>query len=230
MENLVSVPGDWYLTTYGAFMSLWKGFFTFMPKLLGSLLVFSIGWIFAKAVGRLTKEILKKLKINTYFEKAGWSDAFKKAKLDVDISEFFGAIVKWILVIVALLASVEILGFLQFAVFLTKILSFVPNVLISVLMLTVAVVVADIFEKIIVATIEKAKIGNSKIVGMLAKWAIMTFTFLAVLVQLGIAKQMVLTLFSGVIALFVISFGLAFGLGGKDIASETLRELKDKLR
>jgi len=230
MENLVSIPTEWYLTTYGAFTDLWKGLFVFLPKFFGALLIFLVGWIFASAVGRLVKEILKKLKFNELLKKAGWSEAFKKADLEVDASEFLGAIVKWVLVIVVLLASVEILGFLQFAVFLTKILSFVPNVLVSVLMLMVAAVLADIFEKIVVAAIEKANVSSSRAIGLLSKWAIMVFAVLAVLVQLGIAREMILTLFTGIIALLVISFGLAFGLGGKDIASEILRDLKSKLK
>ena len=230
MENFVRIPTQWYLTTYGAFTDLWKGFVAFLPKFFGALLVFFVGWIFASAVGKLVKEVLKRFKFNEFFRKAGWVEAFKKADLDVDVSEFLGAVVKWVLVIVVLLASVEILGFLQFAVFLTKILSFVPSVLISVLMLIVAAILADIFEKIVVATIERAKISYSKVIGLLAKWAIMIFGILAALVQLGIARQMILTLFTGIVALLVISLGLAFGLGGKDIASEALRDLKDKLK
>ncbi len=230
MENLVRVPTEWYLTTYSVFTDLWKGFFAFMPKFFGAFLVFFVGWVFASAVGKLVKQVLKRLKLNQFLEKAGWEEAFKKADLDVDVSEFLGAIVKWVLVIVVLLASVEILGFLQFAVFLSKILSFVPNVLVAVLMLMVSAVLADIFEKIVVAAIEKASIGSAKAIGLLAKWAIMIFAILAALVQLGIARQMILTLFTGIIALLVISLGLAFGLGGKDIASETLRDLKNKLK
>jgi hypothetical protein len=37
-------------------------------------------------------------------------------------------------------------------------------------------------------------------------------------------------LFSGFVAMLVISLGLAFGLGGKDVAAEILQDLKKKLK
>jgi len=41
---------------------------------------------------------------------------------------------------------------------------------------------------------------------------------------------MVQALFTGLVAFFVISFGLAFGLGGKDVAAEILQDWRRKLK
>lgn len=202
----------------------------FIPRLLGTLIVFLVGWVISSGAGRLVIELLKRLKFNEIFERTGWGEAFRKAELKVNLSEFFGAIVKWILVFVFLLAAVEILGFLQFAVFLTKILGFLPNVVVAALIFVVATILADILQKITVASVERAEIGYSKLAGFLVRWAIFGFAMLAILVQLGIAKELITILFRGIVALLVISFGLAFGLGGKDVATEVLRELRHKLR
>jgi len=223
-------PLEWYSVTYDALLNLWKGLLLFIPKSLGASTVFLIGWAFAAGAGKAVSEILNKLRFNEIFEKAGWTEAFRRAELKVNPSEFSGVIVKWVLVFVFLLAAVEILGFLQFAVFLTKVLGFLPNVIIAVLIFVVATILADISQKITVASIEKAGVGYSRFLGLLVKWAILGFALLAILVQLGIAKELIVILFRGIIALFVISFGLAFGLGGKDLAAEILRELKDRLK
>jgi len=221
---------EWYSITYEALLGLWKGFLIFIPKVLGALIIFLLGWVFATGIGRLVTEILKRLRFNEIVEKTGWTEAFKRAKLEVSLSEFLGAIIKWILVLVFLLAAVEILGLLQFAVFLTKVLGFLPNVAVSVLIFVVAIILADILEKVTVASVERVKIGYAKLAGVLVKWAILGFAILAILLQLGIAAPLVHTLFTGIVALFVISFGLAFGLGGKEIAAEILKELREKLR
>lgn len=223
-------PFEWYSITYEALLGLWKGFLMSVPKIVGALIVFLVGWIFAAGVGRLVTDILNRLKVNEIFERTGWGEAFRKAELRINLSEFFGSIVKWALVFVFLLAVVQILGFLAFAVFLTKILGFVPNVIVAVLIFVVAAILADILQKITVASIEKAGVEYAKPVGLMVRWAIFGFALLAILVQLGIAKELIIILFQGIVAFFVISFGLAFGLGGKDVAADILRELREKLR
>jgi hypothetical protein len=62
------------------------------------------------------------------------------------------------------------------------------------------------------------------------RWAIWIFAILAILLQLGVAAPLVETLFTGLVAMLVISMGLAFGLAGKDVAGDMLEELKRKLR
>lgn len=223
-------PLEWYSATYEALFSLWRGFLLSVPKILGALIVLLIGWVFSAGVGRLITDILDKLKVNQVFERTGWGEAFRKAGLKVNLSEFLGAIVKWILVFVFLLAVVQILGYIEFAVFLAGILSFLPNVIVAALIFVVAIILSDIVQKITVASIEKTGIGYGKAAGLMVRWAIFGFAFLAILVQLGIAKELILILFQGIVAFIVISLGLAFGLGGKDVAAEILRELKEKLR
>jgi hypothetical protein len=41
--------------------------------------------------------------------------------------------------------------------------------------------------------------------------------------QIGIAADLVNTLFIGVVGAFALAFGLAFGLGGRDVAAELTR-------
>jgi hypothetical protein len=222
--------GDWYLVTISALFDLWQGFLGFIPALIGAIIIFLIGWFVALGVGKLVTEILSRLKFNTLFEKTDWQKAFSKAKLDVNPAEFLGAIVKWILVVVFLLAAVEILGLPQFTAFLGGIVSYLPNVFVASLIFIVAVIAADISEKIVVAGIEKMKVEHSALAGTIVKWAIWVFSILAILYQLGVVRPMVQTLFSGIVAFFVIAFGLAFGLGGKDVAAEILQDVKAKLK
>ena len=221
---------NWSSVTIDALFELWLGFLIFIPSLIVAIIVFVIGWFIALGAGKLVTEILSRLKFNDLFEKTDWQRAFAKAKLTVNPAEFLGAIVKWILVIVSLLVAVEILGLPQFADFLQGIIQYLPNVFVAALIFVIAIIVADIAEKIIVAGIEKAKISHSALVGTAAKWAIWIFAILTILYQLGVARVMVQTLFSGIVAFFVIAFGLAFGLGGRDVAAEILQDLKNKLK
>jgi len=124
---------DWVSVTLQALQHLWQAFLSFMPILLGAIIVFVIGWFIAVGIGKIVTEILKKVKFNQIFEKGNWDEALAKADIKVDASGFIGAIVKWVLVIVFLLAAVDILGFVQFAGFLSSVLGYLPNVILAAL-------------------------------------------------------------------------------------------------
>ncbi len=193
-------------------------------------MVLIVGWFVAVGVGKVVAELLKRVKFNQLFEKGVWKDALVKAELKVDASVFAGAICKWILVVVFLMASVEILGLRQFASFLSSILDYIPNVFVAVLIFVVTVIIADIAEKLIRAGIESTKVGYGHLAGSIAKWSIWVFALLAILIQLGVATFLLQTLFTGFVVMLAIAGGLAFGLGGKDVAAEMLQCLKKKLK
>ena len=210
--------------------SFWNSLLHYTFLVLVALVVFVIGWVISCAVGKLTASILKGLRFNRLFETKGWKDALEKADIKVDASEFIGAIFKWILVIVSLDVSVGVLRWTEFTTILKGIIGYLPNVIVAVLIFVVTVVVADIVDKLVRAGIGGIKIGYAKLAGTITKWAIWIFAIFAILIQLKIAKDLLLTLFQGLVALIVIAGGIAFGLGGKDVATELLQDLKEKFK
>lgn len=221
---------DWYAVTLNALFDLWESFLNFIPELFGAVVVFTIGWLISAGVGKLVADILKRLRFNQIFERGHWKSALDKAEIKVDPAGFIGSIVKWVLVIVFLLAAVEILGLTQFAIFLQSVLAYLPNVIVAALIFAVAVIIADIVEKLLRAAVESAQFPHGGIVGAVVKWSIWTFAIIAMLTQLGVATDLLQTLFTGLVALFVIAGGIAFGLGGKDTAAMILQDINRKLR
>jgi hypothetical protein len=217
-------------STIEALSTLWGQTLIFLPKLIFGIVIFIVGWFIAVGIGALIAQVLTKLKFNSISDKGGWKNALDKAEITVNPSEFIGGIVKWILVITFLTWSVEILGSNQFAQFLGDVLAYLPNVIVAALIFVVTVVLVDIVEKIVKATVEKSKVGYSQMASSIVKWAIWTFAILAILEQLGIARPFMQIIFSGLVAMLAISFGLAFGLGGKETAADILGGLKKKLK
>lgn len=220
---------SWYFITKDVLIRFWQGFLNFIPRLIGSTIVFIIGWFVSVWIGKLTAEILKRLMFDKIFESKGWKDALSKADIDISPSEFIGAIVKWVLIIVSLLAAVDILGWYQFSIVLGKIVAYLPNVIAAALIFVVTVILADIIAKIVKAGVKGMNISYARLTGEAAKWIIWIFGIFAILVQLGIASSLLLILFRGLVYFFVIAGGLAFGLGGKDVAARILEDLKNRL-
>ena len=218
---------NWLTITTNALLGLWQMLLNYIPMLIGAIVVFVIGWFISLFAGKIVTEILKRLKFDQLFEKGGWKAALAKADIKVDPSGFIGAIVKWILVIVFLMAMVDILGVGQLAGFLGKILGYLPNVIAAAAIFVVTVIVVDIVEKLVRVTVESIKVGYGQVISVVVKWSIWIVAILSILTQLKFeAVDWVIDL----VKICVAGAALAFGLGGKEIAAEILQDLKKKLK
>jgi len=220
---------DWSIITLSTLQNMWGNFLNFLPAFLLAIIVFIIGWFIAIAIGQLIAQILFRLKFDNLFKKTGWENALAKAELKVSPSEFVGAIFKWILVIVFLMISADILGWTSFAVLLQKIINWIPDLIIAIAILVVAIIIADILEKIIRASVKKIEVKYVTVLGTAVRWAIYIFAIFAVLLQIGVATSIINSLVMGFIFMISLAFGLAFGLGGKDAAAQFIEDLKEKL-
>jgi hypothetical protein len=223
--------------TYADWLSVVQPFLqqliTFIANLIVALVVFIIGYLISVGIGRLITEILKSVKFNKLFEKEGWKRALQRANVDVNPSEFIGAIFKWVFVIISLLIAVDILHLTAFAGFLTQVLYYLPNVIVAVLVFVVAIVISDIVEKVVRASVERLKVGYGFIAASIVKWAIWVFTFFLILDQLLPASALVKTLYSsivyGIVGALALGVGLAIGLGGKETASKVIADMYKKM-
>lgn len=221
------------LRTYESLVEIWPGLISgiidAIITLVFALIVLFVGWLIALGIGQLITRILNVIKLNQYIERAGIKEALEKAELKVDTAAFLGTIFKWIVFVIVLSVVAEILGLVQFAGLLQSILGYLPNVVVAVLVFVVAVIIAEILEKIVRAVVEGVKVGYGSVVGAIIKWAIWIFAILLILDQLGIGSDLIRILFAGIVAMIAIAGGVAFGLGGKDVAGEILRDLKKKI-
>ncbi len=208
--------------------NLWQGFVMFLPTLIGAIVIFFVGLIVAAGLGKIVEKLVNALRLNRLLEQLGLSKVLERADLRLNSGRFVGLLVQWFFVIVTLLAISDILSLNAFSDFLTQVLLYVPNVVIAVLIMLAGVVVASFGAKLIRASVLAARLHSAHFLGALTKWAVLVFAFLAALSQLGIAGALVNTLIMGFVAMLAIAGGLAFGLGGKDVAAAWLEKLREE--
>lgn len=217
-----------FIQTWGgvfsdSLLNLWAGFISFVPSLLGAIILFIIGWVVGSIIGKAVAQVIDALKLNKLFESAGATDLMNRAGLKLNVGGFIGGLVKWFIIIVFLMASLEIMGLTQVNDFLREaVLYYLPKVIIASLVLIIATVIADTMQKLVQASAQAANVRGARMVGSVVKYAIWTFAFIIALSELGIASAFMQILFTGLVAALAIGFGLAFGLGGKEAASRAV--------
>lgn len=221
---------DWSLSVIQPFL---QQFIFFIANLVLAIIVFLVGYLISVGIGKLITEILKSIKFNKLFEKEGWRKSLQRANVDVNPSEFIGAIFKWVFVIVSLLVAVDVLKLTAFAGFLTSVINYLPNVIVAVLVFVVAIIISDIVEKIVRVGVERLKVGYGYVAASIVKWAIWIFTFFLILDQLLPASLLVKTLYTsivyGIVGAVALGVALAIGLGGKDVAGKVIADMYRKI-
>jgi hypothetical protein len=221
---------NWGVVFTSSLQEIWYGVSSFVPTLIIAIIVFAIGWVLASLIEKVVESIFMSLKVDNALKSAGLEDVMKRTGHPLNSGLFVGSLVKWFVIIVFLIASFDILGLTQVNTFLRDVvLSYLPQVIVAVLILMVAVMIAETMQKIVAASARAAHIKSAHLLGVITRWAIWIFAILTALFQLGIAPALIQTVVMGVIAGGALAFGLAFGLGGKDWAAGVLERTMHKL-
>lgn len=221
---------NWTSAVVNSLQNLWAGVVGVFANLLGALLVLIVGLIVAGGLGALVERLVNLVKLDKLLSSLGLNEYFERAGLTINTGKFFGKLVYWFLVLVFLLAATDILGFYSLSSFLKDALLYVPNVIVAALIMLASVVLANVLKKIVSASVKSARLGAAGFLGSLSWWSVIMFGFLASLMQLGIAVQIIQALVTGFVAMLAIAGGLAFGLGGKDYAASLINKMREHVQ
>lgn len=218
-ESLGTILGGVVITAATQFAS-------YFPKFLAGFIILAIGLLVASIVHRLVIEFFKLIQIEQWFEEA------KIAKAE-DIRVWpgiFSEFVRWSIIILFLIPAAEAWGIPRVTEVLNQVLFYIPNVFVAVFIGLVGMVIANILRDVVRHGTHGLGSTSSEALGAVANYAIIFFTALIILNQLGVAADLVRILFTGIVAMLALAGGLAFGLGGQDLAKDILRGIRDKLK
>lgn len=207
-----------------------ESFLENLPQFLWATMLFLVGLLISKWIGNSASRFLDKTHLNQALRRLNWEEGLAKIDIRLNAPKFFGELVRWFFMILFLMASAEIIGLPQFSQFLGEVIAYFPNIFIASLIFIIAVFLADFSQKIMIAVLEEEKITYSRFLGRVIRWIIWSLATLAILYQLQIVPTLILTIFIGFVGVIVITIGIAFGLGGKEIAARILKELEEKIR
>jgi len=202
----------------------------FIPKLVVALFAFIVLWIVAVMLGKLVEQIVRALKVDSLLEGLGAEEVLTRGGVKLNSGAFLGGLVRWFFIVLALLVAASILELSEVSVFLTSVITYIPNVAVAAIIIIAAAVLGDMAQRVSKASAHAARMPAASLIGAIAKWSIWIFGILAALFQLQIAVELLQTLVTAFVAMLALAGGLAFGLGGKEHASEFIEKLKREVR
>lgn len=201
-----------------------------LPNIVVAVLLVVLGWIVGAGLARVIAQLVGSLKIDEVLRGAGFDKVVERTGHRMQIGVFLGALVKWFIIAVFFVAALEVLNLTQVTTFLAQfVFTYLPQVIVAVLILLVAAVLADFVSNFVVSAAKAAEISSSYFVGSVARWAIWIIAILAALDQLSVASAFVQTLFTGIVISISLALGLAFGLGGQQAAARYIDRVSSEL-
>jgi len=203
----------------------WLKLVNFVPDFLMGLLVLAVGFALANILKKIVLTLINFFRVGAVLEK---TRLITKAQVRV-WSEILAEILRWTMVILFLTPTLEIWGLSKATGVINQFLFYLPNVIVAVIMGFVGSIVANLGSDLVKSSLKTVGSKSADTLAVFAKSAVIFFTILVIMNQLGVAQDLIRILFTGIVAMLAIAGGLAFGLGGKDIAREILKELKSKI-
>jgi len=202
-------------------------FVTYLPSFVGGLIVLAVGLIVAAIAYRVVVGILKAVRFESFLSRYGIS---KVEGRNVEWTQILAELARWTIIIVFLIPTLQTWKLDAVNSVLSRVLLYIPNVIVAVVLAIVGLVFAKLAYSIAYNTSRSLGKDNAHTVGLVARWSILTFVAFLVLHQLGVAQQLLQILFAGVVAMFALAGGLAFGLGGQGVAKGLLESVWEKFK
>lgn len=194
-----------------------------IPRIIGFLVILIIGWLIAGALAAGVAALLRAIKFNVMAQNAGIQGFINNMGLRTDASGFLANIVKWFVRLIVLVVAFDALGLPAVSQVLQQFLLWIPNLVVAVVVLVIAGLAANALSNLVRGATAQAGFDNPDLLATIARVAVWAFGIVVAVNQIGIAQELVNTLFMGFIGALALAAGLAFGLGGRDTAGQIVQ-------
>lgn len=194
----------------GGFERAWDSLVTFVPKLLGFLLIIGIGYFVAKAIEKVLDKLLERVGFDRLVERGGLRTALSRSKLDA--SSILARIVFYVAFLFVLQLAFGVFGPNPISDLIQGIIAFLPKLFVAILIVVITAAVATAAKTLIESVLGGLSYGRT--LALIASAAVWFVGVAAALNQIEIAPEIVNGLFYAMLALIVGVGIVAIGGGG----------------
>ena len=195
---------------------------SYLPSIIGALAVFILGLIVAKLLRGVTKKVLQSVGFTRLVERTHLDESLQKAGVKRDITGILATIVYWIVLLIFLSAVFETLRLEVVVKTFNQLIAYLPNLIIAVITVILALLVGRFVKRSILAGLEKLHIAYGNVVAMIAEGLVILLGASIAASQLGLDVTIITTnvtvIVIGVVTLLVV----ALGLGSRTVVSNII--------
>ena len=194
----------------------------FLPRLIGFLLILLVGYLIAKALQKVITIGLEKIGTDRALTSGASGTYVERVMPDASPSRVIGRVVFWFVLLGALSIAITSLGINALNDFLADVFGYLPNIVAAILIFVVASALAAWLGRTASSILGDTPTG--KLAATALPVLVMAIAVFMILNQLKIATDIVIITYAALMGAVALGMALAFGLGGRDVASRMLED------
>ncbi len=197
-------------------------FLSYIPQLIGAIVVLIVGYIVAKILQAVVSRILQAVGFDNLMERGGIKQFLDRAQTRETPATVLGKLVFWFVFIIAITMAADALGIQQVSEVLAQLIAYIPSIIAAILILVLAALLANFL-----AGIVRGATG-SELLSNIARYAIIIYAAFAAITELGIAVQLTAPTFLIVLGAVALAGAIAFGFGAQGVARDIVEKAYER--
>ena len=208
--------------------SFWTQLASFVPQLLAALVLLFVGWILANLARTGVIKLLDLLRFDSLAEKTGIEAFLKQGHLDISLGRLLANLVYWVIIFIVIVTVANSLGLHMVAELFNKIVFYIPNVIVAILVLVFGILIARIINRLVFAYLNNIGVQGALTISTLSEYAVIIFVVFVALEQLEIGTNLLTAAFQIGFGAIGLALALAFGLGGREWAAGVIKRMTER--
>ena len=200
----------------------------FIPNLVGCLVILFVGYLIARLVKAAVSKLLEAVGLDRALSGSQAGGYVERVSPGARPSRLVGLVAFWFIFIYAIAAAVGALKIPALTNFMANVQDYLPNVIAAVLILVVGVALAGAVGGLVDRLMGDT--AGGRMARAVSPTLILAIVVFMVLNQLKIAPAIVTTTYIALIGMLAVAGALAFGLGGRELAADMMRDVYDSSR
>ncbi|MET8798881.1 hypothetical protein ABZV91_21030 [Nocardia sp. NPDC004568] len=190
------------------FSDAWSSVATFVPKLIGFMVILVVGWIIAKVVEKIVDKVLERVGFDRLVERGGIQRMLERSKYDA--SDLLGRLAFYAILLIALQMGFGVFGPNPVSNLINGIVAWLPRAAVAILIVVVAGAIAHAVSDLVRNALGGLSYGP--MIGRIAAVFIWGIGIVAALNQIGVATTVTTPVLIAVLA--TLGGILVVGVGG----------------
>jgi hypothetical protein len=194
----------------------------FIPRLAAAVGILMVGFVLAKMVERGLAYVLRRIGFDRWMREGGVTEALARAGTSLAPSGVMAKLMFWAIMLLVIILGANALGVSAVSILFGELLAYIPNVIAAVIVLVLGILLGEFMKDLVLAS--AGDLGGSLTLARAAKGAVILLALFMALEQLDIAQDILLVFFVAVVGAASLAAGIAFGVGGREVAAEIVRD------
>jgi hypothetical protein len=203
--------------------TMWLEITKIIPSIIGAIVVLFLGWLITKLVVRLIKKALKLAKASKLDDKLNEIELFEGKQLHFDTIKVVSTFFKWMIYIMLLIIVSDILNLKIISEQISNFLAYLPQLFVGLIIFTLGLLFANFVKKALRSFFESMDLSGGKMISQVVFFLLIIFISITALNQAGVNTDIITSNLTMILAAFLLSFALAFGLGAREVVADLLR-------